>query len=191
MKLCLATNNRHKIEELQAILGNQFELVTLEEIGCFDEIPETQPTMEGNSLQKAQYVYDHYGVNCFADDSGLEVDALGGEPGVYSARYAGEERSHAKNIEKLLANLEGVENRSAQFRAVITLILDGKINQFEGIVRGKIIAELRGNGGFGYDPVFVPEGYDKTFAEMTMDEKNPISHRGRSVAKLVEFLSNT
>lgn len=191
MKLCLATNNRHKIEELQAILGNKFELVTLEEIGCFDEIPETQPTMEGNSLQKAQYVYDHYGVNCFADDSGLEVDALGGEPGVYSARYAGEERSHAKNIEKLLANLEGVEDRSAQFRAVITLILDGKINQFEGIVRGKIIDELRGNGGFGYDPVFVPEGYDKTFAEMTMDEKNPISHRGRSVAKLVEFLSNT
>lgn len=191
MKLCLATNNRHKIEELQAILGNKFELVTLEEIDCFDEIPETQPTMEGNSLQKAQYVYDHYGVNCFADDSGLEVDALGGEPGVYSARYAGEERSHAKNIEKLLANLEGVEDRSAQFRAVITLILDGKINQFEGIVRGKIIDELRGNGGFGYDPVFVPEGYDKTFAEMTMDEKNPISHRGRSVAKLVEFLSNT
>ncbi|MFN3850994.1 MAG: non-canonical purine NTP diphosphatase [Spirosomataceae bacterium] len=191
MKLCLATNNRHKIEELQAILGNKFELVTLEEIGCFDEIPETQPTMEGNSLQKAQYVYDHYGVNCFADDSGLEVDALSGEPGVYSARYAGEERSHAKNIEKLLANLEGVEDRSAQFRAVITLILDGKINQFEGIVRGKIIDELRGNGGFGYDPVFVPEGYDKTFAEMTMDEKNPISHRGRSVAKLVEFLSNT
>ncbi|MCU0324340.1 MAG: non-canonical purine NTP diphosphatase [Spirosomaceae bacterium] len=191
MKLCLATNNRHKIEELQAILGNKFELVTLEEIGCFDEIPETQPTMEGNSLQKAQFVYDNYGINCFADDSGLEVDALGGEPGVYSARYAGEERSHAKNIEKLLANLEGIENRSAQFRAVITLILDGKINQFEGIVRGKIIDELRGNGGFGYDPVFVPEGFDKTFAEMTMDEKNPISHRGHSVAKLVEFLANT
>lgn len=190
MKLCLATNNRHKIEELQAILGNKFELVTLEEIGCFDEIPETQPTMEGNSLQKAQYVYDNFGVNCFADDSGLEVDALGGEPGVYSARYAGEERSHAKNIEKLLTNLKGVEDRSAQFRAVVTLIIDGEINQFEGIIRGKIIDELRGNGGFGYDPVFVPEGFDRTFAEMTMDEKNPISHRGRSVAKLVEFLAN-
>jgi XTP/dITP diphosphohydrolase len=190
MKLCFATNNRHKLEEVQAILGNKFELVTLEDIGCHEDIPETQPTIEGNSLQKAQYVYEKYGVNCFADDSGLEVDALNGEPGVISARYAGEYKNHAKNMEKLLQNLSINVDHSAQFKAIITLVIEGNYKQFEGIIRGKIIRESRGNGGFGYDPIFIPDGYDLTFAEMTMEEKNPISHRGISVGKLINYLEH-
>jgi XTP/dITP diphosphohydrolase len=188
MKLCFATNNRHKLEEVQAILGNKFELLTLEEIGCDEEVPETQPTIEGNSLQKAQYVYEKYSINCFADDSGLEVYALNGEPGVISARYAGEYKNHTKNMEKLLQNLPVDADHSAQFRTVITLVMDGNYKQFEGIIRGKIIRESRGNGGFGYDPIFIPDGYDRTFAEMTMQEKNPISHRGLSMSKLIAYL---
>lgn len=188
MKLCLATNNAHKVEELQALLGEKFQLQTLNEIGCFDDIPETANTFEGNSLQKAMYIWERFQIDCIADDSGLEVDALNGEPGVFSARYAGEHGNHSKNIDKLLETLKGVENREAQFRSVITLLINGESQFFEGIVRGKIKQESHGEKGFGYDPIFIPEGYDRTFAEMTMKEKNPISHRGIAVAKMIEFL---
>jgi XTP/dITP diphosphohydrolase len=194
MKLCLATNNAHKVEELQALLGEKFQLQTLKEIGCFDDIPETANTFDGNSLQKAMYVWERFKIDCIADDSGLEVDALNGEPGVFSARYAGtpsvgEQVNHAKNIEKLLRNLKGIENRAAQFRSVITLLINGESHFFEGIIRGKITQERHGEKGFGYDPIFMPEGYDRTFAEMTMEEKNPISHRGLAVAKMIDFLN--
>jgi XTP/dITP diphosphohydrolase len=194
MKLCLATNNAHKVEELQALLGEKFQLQTLKEIGCFDDIPETANTFDGNSLQKAMYVWERFKIDCIADDSGLEVDALNGEPGVFSARYAGtpsvgEQVNHAKNIEKLLRNLKGIENRAAQFRSVITLLIKGESHFFEGIIRGKITQERHGEKGFGYDPIFMPEGYDRTFAEMTMEEKNPISHRGLAVAKMIDFLN--
>ena len=188
MKLCLATNNAHKVEELQALLGEKIQLQTLHEIGCFDDIPETANTFEGNSLQKAMYIWERFQIDCIADDSGLEVDALNGEPGVFSARYAGEHGNHSKNIDKLLETLKGVENREAQFRSVITLLINGESQFFEGIVRGKIKQERHGEKGFGYDPIFIPEGYDRTFAEMTMKEKNPISHRGIAVAKMIEFL---
>lgn len=191
LEICLATNNAHKVEELQHLLGNKIKLKTLKDIGCFDDIPETGSTFEENSLQKAQYVWQKYGISCISDDSGLEVDALNGEPGIYSARYAGEHGNHAKNIEKLLAELNNKENRNAQFRCVITLLLEGNIHQFDGIIRGEITDEITGNGGFGYDPIFKPEGYKKTFAEMTMEEKNPISHRGLAVEKLQIFLSNS
>jgi XTP/dITP diphosphohydrolase len=187
-KLCFATNNAHKLEEIQAILGDSFELISLAETGCKEELPETGNTLEANSLQKAQYLYDHYQVNCFADDSGLEVNALDGEPGVDSAHYAGPQRSHADNVNLLLKNLGETTNRSAKFRTVITLIQNGEINQFEGSIKGQIISELRGTQGFGYDPFFVPEGYETTFAEMSLAEKGGISHRSRAFGKLVEFL---
>ncbi len=187
-KLCFATNNAHKVEEVQAVLGNRFELSTLKQIACNEELPETGNTLEANSLQKASYLFDKYQVDCFADDTGLEVTALQGEPGVYSARYAGEQRSHSDNINLLLENLSGKIDRSAQFRTVITLIIDGKVEQFEGIVKGEIIETMRGNEGFGYDPIFIPEGFDRTFAEMTMEEKGKISHRGRAFEKLITFL---
>lgn len=187
-KLCFATNNAHKLEEIQAILGDSFELLSLNDIHCKEELPETGNTLEANSLQKAKYLYDNYQVDCFADDTGLEVHALGGEPGVYSARYAGLQRSHADNVNLLLKNLVNKPDRSARFRTVITLIQNGNITQFEGIVNGKIIEDLRGTEGFGYDPIFVPEGYDNTFAEMELIEKAKISHRGRAFEKLVEFL---
>ncbi len=188
MKLCLATNNAHKVEELQSLLGEKFELQTLNEISCFDDIPETADTFDGNSLQKAMYVWERFQIDCIADDSGLEVDALNGEPGVFSARYAGEHGNHENNMAKLLQNLDGIKNRAAQFRCVITLIINGVANNFEGIIRGKIIHEKRGSQGFGYDPLFIPDGYDRTFAEMSIKEKNPISHRGLAVAKMIEFL---
>ncbi len=187
-KLCFATNNTHKLEEIQAILGDSFELLSLKDVGCTEELPETGNTLEANSLQKAQYLYDHYQVNCFADDSGLEVHALGGEPGVDSAHYAGKQRSHADNNALLLKNLQDKTDRKAQFRAVITLIQDGIVNQFEGVVTGQIVEDYKGTGGFGYDPLFIPDGYDKTFAEMDLVEKTKISHRGRSFEKLVAFL---
>lgn len=187
-KLCFATNNAHKLEEIQAILGDSFELISLAEMGCKEELPETGNTLEANSLQKAQYLSDHYQVNCFADDSGLEVYALGGEPGVDSAHYAGPQRSHADNINLLLKNLADKTDRSARFRTVITLIQNGEISQFEGNIKGRIISELRGTEGFGYDPVFVPEGYDTTFAEMSLTEKGRISHRARAFEKLVAYL---
>jgi XTP/dITP diphosphohydrolase len=187
-KLCFATNNAHKLAEIQAILGNSFELLSLNDIHCKEELPETGNTLEANSLQKAKYLYDNYQVDCFADDTGLEVHALGGEPGVYSARYAGLQRSHADNVNLLLKNLVDKPDRSARFRTVITLIQNGNITQFEGIVNGKIIEDLRGTEGFGYDPIFIPEGYDKTFAEMELIEKAKISHRGRAFEKLVTYL---
>lgn len=190
MVLCLATNNQHKVEELQAMLGSKYELKTLADIGCSDEIPETENTFQGNSRQKAIYIRERFGVNCIADDSGLEVEALSGEPGVFSARYAGEHGNHTKNNELLLKNLKGITDRSAQFRCVITLILGDDVHQFDGIIRGTIAYELKGAKGFGYDPLFIPEGYVKSFAEMTPEEKNPISHRGLAVAKLINFLDN-
>ena len=189
-KLCFATNNAHKLEEIQAILGDSFELLSLKDINCTEELPETGDTLEANSLQKAQYLYDHYQVNCFADDSGLEVHALGGEPGVDSAHYAGPQRSHADNVNLLLKNLSDKTDRSAQFRTVITLIQNGKVSQFEGTIKGQIISELRGSAGFGYDPIFIPEGYTATFAEMSLTEKGKISHRAKAFGKLVAFLDS-
>ena len=187
-KLCFATNNVHKLAEIQAILGDTFELISLAETGCKEELPETGNTLEANSLEKAQYLYDHYQIDCFADDSGLEVYALAGEPGVDSAHYAGPQRSHADNVNLLLKNLAGKTDRSAQFRIVITLIQNGEVTQFEGSIKGQIISELRGSEGFGYDPIFVPEEYQTTFAEMSLAEKGKISHRARAFGKLVAYL---
>ena len=189
MKIVFATNNQNKLSEVKKILGNKFEVMSLSEIGCHEYIPEKGQTLKDNALIKAQYVYDKYHVNCFADDTGLEVDALGGAPGVYSARYAGGEGHDSQaNMKKLLGELENEENRKARFRTVIALIIDGKVNTFDGIVNGEIIREKRGGEGFGYDPIFQPEGYNKTFAELGVDIKNQISHRARAVAKLAEFL---
>lgn len=188
--LVAATNNKYKVEEMNALLGSSFLLKRLEEIGCHEELPETQATLEGNALQKAQYVFDHFHVSCFADDTGLEVEVLNGEPGVYSARYAGEQRNADDNINLLLKKLEGAENRKAQFRTVIVLVEESGSHFFEGIVKGEIATERRGGKGFGYDPVFLPIGYSKTFAEMTLEEKNKISHRAMAMNKLVDYLVN-
>lgn len=187
MKICFATHNENKLREINQILDG-FDVVGLTDIGCTEEIPETGKTLDENSRIKAAHVAEHYGIGCFADDTGLEVEALNGEPGVYSARYAGADRDNRANIELLLKNLAPFANKSARFRTVITLILDGQEHQFDGIVNGKIIDDLRGEGGFGYDPVFIPDGFDQTFAEMSAEQKNAISHRGRAVAKLVDFL---
>jgi XTP/dITP diphosphohydrolase len=186
--LIFATANPNKIKEIRAILDGQFNILGLDSIGCTEDIPETQATIEGNALQKAQYVVDNYGVDCFAEDTGLEIDALDGEPGVYSARYAGPEKNPEANIQLALSKLEGEKDRSAQFKTVIALIQDGHTITFEGIVRGRIIKEKRGTGGFGYDPVFVPDGYEQTFAEMDPSIKNQISHRARAVEKLRVYL---
>ena len=186
--LVFATNNAHKLEEVRAILGNDFQIASLKEIGCHDEIPETADTLEGNAMQKAQYIKDKFGMDCFADDTGLEVEALNNAPGVFSARYAGPGHDSEANMKKLLHEMEGKENRKARFRTVITLLLDGKEYTFEGIVKGNIIEEKRGDSGFGYDPIFVPEGYDLTFAELGNDIKNKISHRAEAVKKLSAFL---
>jgi len=188
MELVFATNNQHKLEELQAILGNQFNLLSLKDIGCKEEIPEEQATLEGNAGQKAFFVFEKYGHNCFADDTGLEIDSLNGEPGVYSARYAGEEKSAETNMKKVLEKLAKINDRKARFRTVISLVINGKEQQFEGIVNGKILREKKGGSGFGYDPIFQPEGFDTSFAEMNLSEKNKISHRGRAVQKLVQHL---
>lgn len=188
MKIVFATHNRHKVEEVQAVLGPSFQLVTAAEAGVAEEIPETQPTIEGNASQKARYVYEHTGLNCFADDTGLEVEALDGAPGVYSARYAGEHVSYDDNNALLLTNLDGKSNRRARFRTVISLIVDGQEHLFEGTVEGVIATEPHGDGGFGYDPLFIPDGYTTTFAKMSPGAKNGISHRGRAVAKLAAFL---
>ncbi|MBE9465326.1 RdgB/HAM1 family non-canonical purine NTP pyrophosphatase [Dyadobacter subterraneus] len=190
MKLCFATNNQHKLEEVQALLGDSFTLTTLKEIGCEEEIPETHDTIPENSHEKAEFVWTHYGVNCFADDSGLEIDALNGEPGVHSAYYAGPQRSADDNMDLVLEKMAGKDNFNARFVAVITLVLDGKYYQFDGEIKGKIVMEKRGTYGFGYNPIFVPEGHDKTFAEMSMDEKGELSHRARAFAKLEQFLKN-
>lgn len=188
-KLVVATNNAHKLTEIRAIVGDDIELLTLADIHCCEEIPETADTLEGNALQKARYIYEKYGCDCFADDTGLEVTALGGEPGVHTARYAYPDRHDPKaNTEKLLRELEGVTDRSAQFRTVVALILDGEEHLFEGIVRGTIPTEERGTEGFGYDPVFAPEELGKTFAEVGPDVKNEVSHRARAVKQLAAFL---
>ena len=190
-KLVFATNNAHKLEEVAAILGDQVELLSLNDIGCQTDIPETAETLEGNALLKSSYIYKNYHLDCFADDTGLEVEALNGAPGVYSARYAGGEGHDAQaNMLKLLHELEGKENRKAQFRTAISLILDGKEYLFEGVIKGEIIKEKRGDSGFGYDPVFMPKGYDRTFAELGNDIKNQISHRALAVQKLCEFLQS-
>ena len=188
-KLVFATHNAHKVDEVRAILPASVELVGLAALGCHDEIPETGDTLRDNALQKVQYIHDRFGVDCFADDTGLEVEALDGAPGVYSARYAGEPADFAKNRTKLLAALTGISNRRAQFRTVVSLILNGETHFFEGIVTGRIIAEERGVGGFGYDSVFVPDGYDKTFAELPAAVKNSISHRARAMEQLNNFLT--
>ena len=188
-KLVFATNNAHKLEEVAAILGEKIELFSLNDIGCHTDIPETAATLEGNALLKSSFIFKNYGLDCFADDTGLEVEALDGAPGVYSARYAGGEGHDSQaNMLKLLHDLEGKKNRKAQFRTAISLILDGKEYLFEGVIKGELIKEKRGDSGFGYDPIFKPEGYDKTFAELGNDIKNKISHRALAVQKLCEFL---
>lgn len=188
-KLVFATNNAHKLEEVAAILGDKVELLSLNDIDCHTDIPETAETLEGNALLKSSFIYRNYQLDCFADDTGLEVEALNGAPGVYSARYAeGEGHDAQTNMRKLLHELEGKENRKAQFRTAISLILDGKEYLFEGVIKGEIIKEKRGDSGFGYDPIFKPEGYEQTFAELGNETKNKISHRALAVQKLCEFL---
>ena len=188
MKLVFATNNKHKLEEMRAILGGKVELLSLADIDCHDDIPETADTLEGNALIKARYIYDKYGCSCFADDTGIEVDVLGGEPGVYSARYAGENNDSEANMCKLLQNLTGKSERSAQFRTVIALIIEGEEFLFDGIVRGRISEERMGSAGFGYDPIFVPDGYEESFAQMAAEQKNAISHRSRAASALNDYL---
>ncbi|MFC5626531.1 non-canonical purine NTP diphosphatase [Algoriphagus winogradskyi] len=190
MKICFATNNPKKIEEVKAALGDSFEIVSLKDIGCLDELPETGDTLEHNAFQKAKYVKEHFGVDCFADDTGLEVDALEGEPGVYSGRYAGEPRSDERNIDLLLKKLENTSLRTARFKTVIALLLGEEEYKFEGVAEGEILRSRTGAGGFGYDPVFLPTGYPRSFAEMNLSEKNAISHRGKAVAELISFLSH-
>ena len=189
MKLVFATNNKNKLKEVQAMLTN-FEIVSLTDINCFDDIPETAETLEGNAILKANYITEKFGLNCFADDTGLEVEALNNEPGVLSARYSGEHHNSEANMQKLLQNLEGVSNRKAQFRTAIALNLEGKQFVFEGVCKGEILKEKTGTKGFGYDPIFKPEGFEKSFAEMELTEKGKISHRGKAVIQLVNFLKN-
>jgi len=189
-KIIFATNNLHKLSEVRALLGSVFEVVSLKELGFEGDIPETGTTLAENASQKSYYIYERYGLDCFADDTGLEVDALDGAPGVYSARYAGEHASYEENVIKLLQELEGKTNRTARFKTVVSLILDGEEFQFEGRVEGRILTQRSGSSGFGYDPVFQPKGYSESFAEMPSDLKNRISHRGRAMQKLFVFLKN-
>ena len=188
MKLVFATNNKHKLQEVRDIVGDRVEVLSLSDIDCHDDIPETADTLQGNALIKARHIYDKYGMNCFADDTGLEVEALGGEPGVYSARYAGEECDSEANMLKLLQNLTGKNNRNAQFRTVIALIIDGEEKLFNGIVKGTISNEKNGDSGFGYDPIFIPEGYNESFAQMSGEMKNSISHRFLATKQLSDYL---
>jgi XTP/dITP diphosphohydrolase len=189
MKIVFASNNPNKVKEIQMVLPDTIQLVSLADIGCTDDIPETADTLEGNAILKANYVTEKYGLNCFADDTGLEIDALQGEPGVYSARYAGEQKNAEDNMEKVLQNLAEVTDRSAQFKTVIALNLDGQQHLFTGLVKGQITTEKKGTNGFGYDPIFQAKGHDKTFAELTPLEKASCSHRARAVAQLVKFLT--
>lgn len=191
MRLVFATNNQHKLDEVRHILGSEHEVLSLNDIGCHEDIPETADTLQGNSAQKALFVWERYGVPCFADDTGLEVEALGGAPGVYSARYAGEGHDSAANRRKLLQQMQTEGNRRAQFRTVVTLVVDNKPYFFEGIVKGRIITHEQGDGGFGYDSLFVPDEYseeEKTFAQLTQEQKNTISHRGRAISKMAQWL---
>jgi XTP/dITP diphosphohydrolase len=188
MKIVFASNNKNKIEEIQSMLPDTIQIVSLESIGCFEEIPETASTIEGNAILKANYITQKYGFDCFADDTGLEVDSLNGEPGVYSARYAGEQRNADDNMNKLLSEMSDKVNRKAQFKTIIALNLKGKQHLFTGIALGEITLEKRGTGGFGYDPIFKPNGYENTFAELSLEIKNEISHRGKATKLLLEFL---
>ena len=189
-KIIFATNNKHKLEEVQQILAGNFEVLGLNEIGFAGDIPETGKTLEENASIKSKFVFEKFGMNCFSDDTGLEIEALDERPGVYSARYAGEDGNAENNIAKILSELHGIENRKARFRTVVSLILDGKEHFFEGIANGQISDEKRGGVGFGYDPVFIPDGYNQTFAEMSSELKNTISHRKKAMDKLVSFLKN-
>jgi len=189
MQLVFATNNRNKLKEVQALVLEPIQLLSLEDIDCLEDIPETQLTIEGNAIQKIEYLKKHYNIDGFADDTGLEVKALHGEPGVFSARYAGDQRNAQDNMDKLLKNLEGKTNRSAQFKTVIALTLKGQLHTFTGICKGTILTEKRGDQGFGYDPIFQPEGYEQTFAEMDLALKNQIGHRGKAIQQLVQFLN--
>ena len=188
MKLVFATNNKHKLQEVRDIVGDRVEVLSLADIGCYDDIPETADTLQGNALIKARHIYEKYGFDCFADDTGLEVEALDGAPGVYSARYAGEECDSEANMRKLLENLTGKTNRNAQFRTVIALIINGEEMLFNGIVKGAIATEKKGDSGFGYDPIFVPEGHSASFAQMSSEMKNSISHRFRATQQLSDYL---
>lgn len=188
-KIVFATNNKHKLEEVASILEGKVEILSLNDINCFEDIPETADTLQGNALIKARFVKEKYGYDCFADDTGLEIEALNNAPGVISARYAGEQKNAQDNMRKVLAELSGRSERKARFRTVIALIKDGEEHLFEGIVTGEITETAFGNGGFGYDPIFRPEGYECTFAELSASEKNSISHRGRAVQRLIDFLS--
>ncbi len=187
-KIVFATNNQHKLSEVRNILSNDFEIISLNQLGFNDEIPETGETLAENASQKSHFIFERFQVDCFSDDTGLEVEALNGAPGVYSARYAGEKATYEDNVNKLLFEMQGQTNRKAAFKTVISLILDGKEYLFEGKVEGEIVTDKRGVGGFGYDPVFLPEGFNKTFSEMAPEVKNKISHRGMATAKLVDFL---
>ena len=188
MKLVFATANQNKAKEIQGLIPSTITILSLNDINCLEEIPETEATIEGNASQKAVYVYEKFHFNCFADDTGLEVEALGGRPGVFSARYAGESKNADDNMNKILLELKGILNRKARFKTIISLVIDGNELQFEGVVNGTILTEKRGVNGFGYDPIFVPDGYDKTFAEMDFESKNKVSHRAIAVYKLVEYL---
>ncbi len=189
MKIVFATNNKHKLDEVRKIVGGNIEIISLEDIGCFDDIPETADTLEGNAILKANYIKDKFGLDCFADDTGLEVEALNNAPGVYSARFAGIAHDSLANMKKLLSELEGIDNRKAQFRTVIALRRGDETLLFEGVVKGKIETEKKGNNGFGYDPIFTPDGYTQTFAELGDQIKNKISHRAEAVHKLNDYLS--
>ena len=189
MQLVFATNNGNKIKEVQALIPKHIKLLSLKDVGCFEDIPETQNTIKGNAIQKAEYIKTNYGYDCFADDTGLEVDALNGEPGVFSARYAGKQRDANDNMNKLLAELKNKNNRKAQFKTVIALHLNGKLKTFTGICEGEITTKKHGKSGFGYDPIFKPTDYKITFAEMDLNLKNKIGHRGKAVTKLIAFLN--
>ncbi len=190
MQLVFATNNHNKLKEVQALIPSHITLLNLKDIGCFEDVPETQLTIKGNAIQKAEYIKEHYGFDCFADDTGLEVDALNGEPGVFSARYAGEQRDANANMNKLLMELDGNPNRNAQFKTVIVLHLNNKLHTFTGICEGEITTTKKGDSGFGYDPIFMPDGFIKTFAEMELLLKNKIGHRGKATQLLVQFLNS-
>ncbi|EDP96097.1 non-canonical purine NTP diphosphatase [Kordia algicida OT-1] len=189
MKIVFATNNQNKVKEVQSLLPSHITILSLKDIGCEEDIPETQPTIEGNAIQKAQYVKEHYGYDCFADDTGLEVHALNGEPGVFSARYAGSQRNADDNMNKLLHNLEDKEDRSAHFKTVVALILNGEQHTFTGICEGTIIKKKKGDKGFGYDPIFMANGFSETFSQISLAEKNRVGHRGKAVQKLIDFLN--
>ena len=190
MQLVFATNNLNKLKEVQSLIPSHIKLLSLKDIGCFEDVPETQSTIEGNAIQKAEYVKQNYGYNCFADDTGLEVESLNNEPGVFSARYAGQQRDANDNMDLLLENLKDKPSRKAQFKTVIALHLNNKVKSFTGICKGEISTTKQGDKGFGYDPIFKADGYDKTFAEITLEEKNKIGHRGKAVQLLVQFLDS-